>query len=88
MKYKPDKVSPPGETLREMLKIQKISQASLARQIKRPLKTINEIVKGKSALTPETAIQLEKALGVSAEFWVMREAAYRLSLARKPRRGK
>ncbi len=49
----------------------------------RPLKTINEIVKGKAAITPETALQLEKALDVPADFWLARESRFREALARR-----
>jgi plasmid maintenance system antidote protein VapI len=49
----------------------------------RPLKTINEIINGKAAVTPDTAIQLERALGVSANFWIGMESNYREALARK-----
>jgi addiction module HigA family antidote len=53
--------------------------------MKRPQKTINEIVNGKAAITPQTAIQLERALGISARFWVHAEADWRLFLARVER---
>jgi len=43
----------------------------------RPLQVINEIVKGKKAIEPETAIQLERAVGVPASFWNTRESQYR-----------
>lgn len=36
----------------------------------RPVQAINEIVRGKKAITAETAIQLERILGGSARFWV------------------
>lgn len=81
-KYQPDTVSPPGATLADVLEENEMTQAALCRLINRPYKTINEIIKGKAALTPETAIQLERALGVPADFWVQREASYRLWLAR------
>jgi len=58
-------------------------QTDLAKRIGRPIKTINEIIKGKAAITAETAIQLERALGVPAEFWNQREANYRAYLASK-----
>jgi HTH-type transcriptional regulator / antitoxin HigA len=76
-------VTPPGYTLKDMLEERKMSQATLARVMRRPLKTINEIIKGKAAIIPETAIGLEAVLGVDAEFWLIREALFRLSLARK-----
>lgn len=46
-------------------------------------RAINEIIKGKASITPETAFQLELVLGVPAGFWNNREKAYREALARK-----
>ena len=79
--YNPDIVSAPGETLIETLDALGISQSELARRIGRPVKTINEISRGKAAITPDTALQLERALGIAAEFWNAREAHFRASLA-------
>lgn len=56
--YQPNKISAPGETLLDLLEEREMSQAELAKRTGRPLKTINEIVKGKAAITAETAIQL------------------------------
>lgn len=81
--YRPDSVSPPGETLQEMLDERSFSQAELATRMGRPKKTINEIVKGKAAITPETALELELVLGVPAAFWNAREKDYRADLARR-----
>lgn len=75
-------LSPPGDTLQDTINHKGISQAELSKRMKRPLKTINEIIKGKSAILSDTALQLEKVLGISAEFWVEREKQYRLELAR------
>jgi len=49
----------------------------------RPQQVINEIIRGKKALTPETALGLERVLGVSAGTWVRLEGDYRLKLARR-----
>src|ERR1700733_12597112 len=81
--YRPDFVSPPGETLADILEERGMSQAELAERTGRPLKTINEIIKGKTAITSETAIQIERVLGTPAEFWNQREAYYRAYLARQ-----
>ena len=81
--YQPDVISPPGETLLETIEALGLTQAALAERTGRPLKTINEIIKGKAAITPETALQLERVLGVPAHFWVNREAYYRENLARQ-----
>lgn len=78
--------SPPGDTLLETIEAIGMSQVELALRMGRPLKTINEIIKGKAAITPETALQLEKVLGISASFWINRERQYRESLAREGER--
>jgi HTH-type transcriptional regulator/antitoxin HigA len=79
--YRPDFVSPPGETLADLLDERGMSQAELAERTGRPTKTINEIIKGKAAITSDTALQLERVFGVPAEFWNAREAQYRQYLA-------
>jgi HTH-type transcriptional regulator / antitoxin HigA len=81
--YLPESVSPPGETLSEVLGNRGMSQTELAGRTGRPIKTINEIVKGKAAITPETALQFELVLGVPASFWNNREQQYREALARR-----
>ena len=73
----------PGEYLEEMLEDVAISQAELARRMGRPPQAINEIVKGEKAITPETALQLEQVLGVSALFWSNLETEFRLILAKQ-----
>ncbi len=79
--YLPDYVSPPGETLLEVLEEIGMSQADLAERTGRPKKTISEIINGKSAITPDTALQLERVLGIPASFWNSREQKYRAFLA-------
>jgi addiction module HigA family antidote len=84
--YTPELVSLPGETLLEILEDRGISQAELADRMGRPKKTINEIIKGKAAITHETALQLEKVLGIPASFWNNLERNYRDHLARRKER--
>src|SRR5579863_2433873 len=80
--YGPESVSLPGETLSETLNMLSMSQAELAKRMGRPVKTINEIIQAKAAITAETAMQLEQVLHVPATFWLRREQRYRESLAR------
>lgn len=80
--YHPDSVSAPGETLSETLDALGMSQTELAKRMGRPIKTINEIIQGKAAITPETALQLEQVLHIPASFWLNREQHYREHLAR------
>jgi addiction module HigA family antidote len=81
LEYKPDYAVPPGATLFETIQAKGMSQAELAQRTGRPLKTINEIIKGKAAITAETALQLERVLGVPASFWNNLERNYREALA-------
>jgi len=80
--YKPDFVSPPGDTLNELLDDLGMTQKELSERMNRPEKTISEIVKGKASITSDTAIQLEKVFKAPAHFWLQREARYQESLAR------
>lgn len=81
--YEPDFVGLPGDTILELLEERSMSQTELARRMDRPIKTINEIIHGKTALTPETALQLEKVLGTPAGVWNRLERHYREHLARQ-----
>lgn len=80
--YLPDYVTPPGETLLETLETIGMSQVKLAKRMGRPVKTINEIIQAKAAITAETALQLEQVLHVPASYWLNHEQGYRESLAR------
>lgn len=81
--YQPDKISAPGTTLLDLLEERGMTQVELAERVGRPLKTINEIIKGKTAITSETALQLERVFSTPAEFWNQRESNYRAYLARQ-----
>jgi len=81
--YTPDEVSHPGGTLKDLIDEKGINQAQLAERTGRPKKTINGIIKGKTGITPETAIQLERVLGAPASFWIKRQCQYDESIARK-----
>ena len=81
--YQPPDVSPPGETLRDLMEERALSQAELARRLGRPSQAINEIIAGKKEITEDTALELERVLQVPAHFWLAREARYREFLARQ-----
>lgn len=85
--WRPDWAVTPGAILREALEERHMSQVELARRIDRPTKTVSEIIHGKAAVTPETALQLELALGIDAEIWVQLEARYRAFVARQEAEG-
>ena len=80
--YEPDFAIHPGETLLETLAAIGMSQKELAERTGRPLKTVNEIIQGKAAITADTALQLERVLGVAASFWNNAQRNYEAQLAR------
>jgi addiction module HigA family antidote len=75
-------LSLPGDTIQETLDELGMSQQELAERMGRHKKTINEIIKGKAPITAETAIQLERVLGIPASFWLERERLFREELQR------
>jgi HTH-type transcriptional regulator/antitoxin HigA len=77
----------PGEILSGELEARGWSQKDLAEITGRPHQAINEIVKGSKQITPETAIELAQAFGMSSEFWLNLESHYRLHEAEKKKRG-
>lgn len=78
----PDVAIPPGELLGEELEARGMSQQELARRMGRPPQMINELIRGGKALTAETALGLELALGIPAGFWTNSESSYRLARSR------
>lgn len=80
--FQPDYATSPGDTLADTLAGLGMSQTDLARRMGRPIKTINEIIQGKAAITADTALELERVLEVPASFWCGLEANYRERLAR------
>ena len=83
LSYRPAEVSPPGETLAELIEEREITQAELARRMGRPINAVNEMVLGNKEITEDTALELERVLGTPAHFWLAREARYREYLARQ-----
>ncbi len=61
----------PGEMLRgEYLKLLGISQSAFAIQLGVPFPRLNEIVRGKRAVTLDTALRLAQVTRMSADFWL------------------
>jgi HTH-type transcriptional regulator / antitoxin HigA len=69
---------PPGEFIRDEIEARNWTQEDLAEILGRPLRTVNQIITGKKAITPQTAKELAAAFGTSAELWLNLENAYRL----------
>ena len=72
---------PPGEYLAEELEVRGMPRQELAARLDRSPQFANEIINAKQSITPETALGLEKALGIHAEFWTNLESAYQTTLS-------
>ncbi len=73
----------PGEILlEEFLKPLDVTQVQFAQHIGVPVQRINEIVRGKRGITPQTAWLFAQALGTSPEFWINGQSMYDLAKAR------
>jgi addiction module HigA family antidote len=73
----------PGEILlEEFLKPMGISQVAFARHIGVPLQRINEIVRGKRGVTPDTAWRFAQAFGTTPEFWMALQSIHDLARSR------
>lgn len=80
--FKPDWVSPPGETVADLLEERDISPAALAAKIGTSAKEVSDLLSGSAPITPTLAAALQRALGPSEAFWLAREEQYRNDLAR------
>lgn len=61
----------PGEMLfEEFVKPLKLTQTELAHRLGVSYPRLNEIIKGKRSVTPDTALRLSRVLGMSADFWL------------------
>jgi len=71
----------PGEILlEEFLEPMGISQYRLAKDISVPPRRINEIVQGKRAISPDTALRLSRYFGLSERFWLNLQTRYDLEI--------
>ena len=76
----------PGEILQEeFLKPLEITQVAFAKHIGVPVQRINELVRGKRGMTPDTAWLLAQALDTTPEFWINLQTAFDLAVNRPKR---
>jgi antitoxin HigA-1 len=78
---------PPGEILlEEFLKPAELTQVEAARRMAIPLNRLNEIVRGRRAITADTALRLAALFRMSPEFWLHLQASWDLHEARRAMR--
>lgn len=69
----------PGEMLlEEFLKPMGVSQVQFAEKLRIPFQRVNQIVRGKRSVTPDTALRLAKVLGTSVDLWLNLQLAWDL----------
>ena len=74
----------PGVTLREdFMEPLDLSANGLAEALGVPQNRISDIVRGRRGVTADTALRLERAFGVSADFWLNLQSHYELEVARR-----
>lgn len=70
LRFEPETIPTPGETVVEYLEFHDWSQRDLARRSGLTPKTISEICSGKAPITPTTALAFEKVFRRPAHFWL------------------
>lgn len=77
----------PGEILvHEYLRPLGLTQVQFAAHIGVPIQRINQIVRGKRGITPDSAWLFAQALATTPEFWLNLQAAHDLARSRPKRR--
>ena len=74
--------------LEEFLVPMGLTQAHLARALRIPLNRVNELVRGKRGVAPQTALLFADYFKNSAEFWMNLQTAHDLTRARSEMRRK
>ena len=70
----------PGEILKEEFLVPNgIAQVAFAQHIGVPLQRVNEIIRGRRGITPETSWLFSQALGATPQFWMNLQNAYHLA---------
>jgi addiction module HigA family antidote len=76
----------PGETLREdFLKPLGLTANRLAIELRVPVTRVNDVARGKRAITADTALRLARYFGTTPQFWMNLQANYDLEVAQDAR---
>lgn len=74
--FRPEWSSSPGETISDILGRKAISLREFARRMQDSEEDVTDLLCGQKLIDENIALQLENALGVSAQFWLNRESQY------------
>ena len=74
----------PGEILREEFLVpMAMSGHALAMELRVPAPRVNDIVRERRAITPDTALRLARYLGTTPQFWMNLQTSYDLKCAER-----
>ncbi len=68
----------PGLVLKEELEARGLSATAFGLKLRVPPQRIQEIVSGRRAISPETALRIGRALGTGARLWLVMQQAFDL----------
>lgn len=72
--------------LEDFIRANGLTQAGLSRKLKISKNRLNELIRGKRGITPETAWKLASFFETSPEYWMNLQTAYDLTLFRQQKR--
>lgn len=75
--FSPNWLSPPGETIAEILRERRMSSLEFAKQMGQTAQDVEDLLCGRAQIGKEVAQRLSGLLGASASFWMNRELQYR-----------
>jgi antitoxin HigA-1 len=76
----------PGETLREdFLKPLGLTAHRVAMELRVPVTRVNDIVRGRRAITADTALRLARYFATTPQFWMNLQTNYEIELAQDER---
>lgn len=78
----PYKATHPGTLIADEIKARRLKQKDIAIELGVGITYLNEIIKGKRAITADFALLLEKSFGISAEYWMRFQTQFELDEAR------
>jgi len=79
----PRRLSPPADTIVDSLESLGWTQADLAERMGRTPKHVQDLVKNKTRISSDTAVELSRTIGGSVQFWLNLEANYQAAMAER-----
>ncbi len=76
----------PGELLADELEARELTQKKFAETLGVPCSVINEVIKGKRAMTPELAFKIEAATGIRAYMWMELQTQYNYWITKRSKK--